>query len=448
MSRVLRSLLVVDDDSLFCDSIREALRSDSLEVHVAGTGVAAMRLCKETLVDIVILDQRLPDTRGPDLCPALLESNPGMKIIFVTAYPDFSNALHAIRAGAFDYLSKPVELEAVRHSVNVCLRALELEKSDSHRRRQNSRVAGETLLIGSGPRTREMVRQVELAASVDSPVLVTGETGTGKSLVARAIHVQSSRRDGEFVNVNCAALPETLIESELFGYEKGAFTGATASREGLVELAEAGTLLLDEIGDMPLALQSRLLGVLDDRSVRRVGGRCARTVDFRLIAATNSDLEARIAQRAFRADLFYRLNVVRIAVPPLRDRPEDIPDLVRHFLDKSAPTSEHLTIADDEMAALQEYSWPGNLRELRNVIDRAYLLRRGDRLMPSSILGAGRPVVSNDPRRPFEPLSSIESRHIAAALQETAGNLTRAAQLLGISVSTIRRKRDASSLSN
>jgi DNA-binding NtrC family response regulator len=438
---VARTLLIVDDDTLFAEALRSDLSSDELDVLLASTCAEAARSCHDSPPDVVLLDQRLPDGSGAALCPTILAANERAKIVFATALPSFENALEAVRAGAVDYVSKPCELEQVRMIVSRCLRLLDLERAESRESRRRETEARATSLVGEEGGLSDVARLVELAAGSDVPVLLTGETGTGKSLVARAIHYRSARRQGEFVSLNCAALPESLIEAELFGYEKGAFTGASASREGLFELAERGTLFLDEIGDMPPVLQGRLLTVLEDRLVRRVGGRASRRVDFRIMAATNVDVTMAVAERRLRQDLFYRLDVLRIDVLPLRRRREDIPALVRHFLSGIPGALAEPPLGEDEIGRLKAHDWPGNIRELRNVLERAALVRRqGEPLRPSAFLPA-------DANRP-EPvchagvltLAEVEARTIRDAVAEAGGNLTRAAQLLDVSVSTLRRK--------
>lgn len=441
MNRCARTLLIVDDDTLFARALSGDLASDELGVVLASTCAEAVRACHESPPDVVLLDQRLPDGPGASLCPTILAANERAKIVFATALPSFENALEAVRTGAVDYVSKPCELEQIRLVVARCLRLLELERAESRESRRRESEARATSLVGEEGGLSDVARLVELAARSDAPVLLTGETGTGKSLVARAIHYRSARRQAEFVSLNCAALPESLIEAELFGHEKGAFTGASASREGLFELAEGGSLFLDEIGDMPPVLQGRLLTVLEDRLVRRVGGRAPRRVDFRVMAATNVDVERAVSEHRLRQDLFYRLDVLRIEVLPLRQRRDDIPAFVRHFLSGIPGALAEPALGPDEIGRLMAHDWPGNIRELRNVLERAVLVRRpGEPLRPSAFLPAelSRPVT--EPGSGVPTLAEVEARTIRAAVAEAGGNLTKAAVLLGVSVSTLRRK--------
>jgi DNA-binding NtrC family response regulator/signal transduction histidine kinase len=442
VSRGRRCLLLVDDEPLFAEALASELRRDGrLCVLLAATAAEARRLAGEELVDIVLLDQRLPDGDGAQLCPQLLAANPTAKVIFMTAHPSVDNARAAVRSGAFDYLPKPLGLDEILLAIRRCLTALELDQQSSLRQYRHGRERAETVLVGDGPAMTRVGELVALAAGSDAPVLLTGETGTGKSHVAKAIHLASTRREAELVSVNCAAIPEALLESELFGSRRGAFTGAAADRSGLVELADGGTLLLDEIADLPLALQPKLLHVLEERVVRPVGGGRARSVDFRLLAATNADVERAVAAGRLRADLFYRLDVVRIHLPPLRERREDVPALAAHLLAKVAGPS--VGLAPGEAALLARYDWPGNLRELRNVLERAHLLARGGAIRPSLLLAApsppASPVLVTGQGAPLA-LADVERAAVAAALDWSGGNRTRAARALGVSLSTLKRR--------
>jgi DNA-binding NtrC family response regulator len=438
-----RKLLVIDDDRLFCDAVRYALEDSDIEVLTAQTGARGLELCAATPMDVVLLDQKLPDTNGIDFCAPILECSDGTHIIFITAYPSFQNAVQAVKVGAYDYLSKPLEMDELLLTVNKAMRSIELERIARVRHYEQKRECDRTVVIGAGGGLQEVQHLVELAAPSPSSVLITGETGTGKSLVAKSIHYTGPNADGPFIAVNCAAIPESLMEAELFGYEKGAFTGAEKSALGLFEMAAEGTLFLDEIGDLPLHLQAKLLGVLDDKQIRRLGGQTLKPVNVRVIAATNIDMAAAVRDRRFREDLFYRLSVMQIHVPPLRSRLEDLADLCRHFIAEIAP-DQHVAFSDDQIEGMQNYAWPGNVRELRNVIERAILLRKGTLIEPLRILGQTlqRPADASIPNRSAEiaTLQAVEARHISETLQRLDGNHTRTANALGISRSTLMRK--------
>jgi DNA-binding NtrC family response regulator len=339
MSRNLSgTLLVIDDDQLFCDAVCAFFAGGEMKVLCAHSISEGQRLCVEKKIDVVLLDQKLPDGLGVDLCTPILAANDQTKIIFITAYPTFDNAVKAVRSGAWDYLAKPVDTEDLRLTVDQAFRTLELERVEQIHEYANRRDNAETVLIGADGGLKEVQQMIRLSAGSDAPALITGETGTGKNVVAKSIHYLQAENMGSFVGINCAALPENLIEAELFGYEKGAFTGAVISRKGIFEMAEGGTLFLDEIGDLPLHLQSKLLGVLDEKKLKRLGGQSFRKVDVRIIAATNINLEEAIRAKRFREDLYYRLSVLRIHIPPLRKRRNDIAGLCRHFLLKAART--------------------------------------------------------------------------------------------------------------
>jgi DNA-binding NtrC family response regulator len=439
-ARTRKTLLVIDDDRVFGEAVRDYLAGASLDVLLAHKAADGITLCSLRTVDVVVLDQQLPDADGHTLCPDILRYNDQTKIIFSTAYPSFDNAIKAIRSGAHDYLSKPYDLEELALAVKQALRTLELEQVEQVQDYQRSREEAGTVIVGEG--IADALQLVEMAACTDSPVFITGETGTGKNLAAKSIHYKSKAHRAPFISINCASLPETLIEAELFGYERGAFTGAVGTKKGLIEMAEGGTIFLDEIGEMPIHLQAKLLSAIDDRVIRRLGGTATKPVNVRFIAATGVDLEKELG-RNFRKDLYYRLSVIRVHMPPLRERREDIPRLCTHLL--KTITSRPVEIPDREMARLMRYDWPGNVRELKNVLERAVLVQKGGALEPSLLLEKSAVVSASctslaDERMTIRTLDECEKEIIGTALAQLKGNLTQTAKALGISLSTLKRK--------
>jgi DNA-binding NtrC family response regulator len=441
-----RTLLVIDDDRVFGEAVRDYLADRSLEVLLAHRAADGLTLCSLRKIDIVVLDQQLPDAEGHTLCQTILKYNEQAKIIFATAYPSFESAVKAIRAGAHDYLSKPFDLEELSLAVKQALRTLELEQVAEIQDYQRTRESDEATIVG-GEGFAETLRLVELAASTDSNALITGETGTGKTLVAKTIHYKSRLCKAPFISINCAALPENLIEAELFGHEKGSFTGAVAAKRGIFEMAEGGTLFLDEIGEIPMHLQAKLLSVIEEKRARRVGGESFRPVNARVIAATSVNLEDLLG-KTFRKDLYFRLSVIRIHLPPLRERRRDIPELCRHLMSQLC-RGKDVRIEEPEMIKLMSYDWPGNVRELKNVLERAVLLQKGPALAPSDLLAMSVGPAEDRQAAPCPPVHSsdeiltleeVEQRHIQSVLDKLSGNLTRASKALGISLSTLKRK--------
>jgi len=440
-----RRLLLIDDDKNFCDMAKEYLGGGDLEVDVAHTLSAGLEACANADTDVVVLDQKLPDGEGRHICPSILKYNDRTKIIFSTAYPSFDNAVYAVKAGAYDYLSKPIELDELRMAVERALRTLELERVEYVHKFKHDRESSETVLVGEDGGLAGTKKLIDMAARSNAPVLITGATGVGKNIVAKSIHFKGPSGSSEFLSINCAALPENLIEAELFGYEKGSFTGATASRKGIFEMAEGGTLLLDEIGEMPYHLQSKLLSVLEEGRVKRIGGEAVKKVNVRFIAATNKDLQQAIKDRTFREDLYYRLSVINICVPLLKDRKQDIPALCGLFLKKATNRSD-VSLSESELDRMMQYHWPGNIRELKNVIERAVLLADGQELRPSALLaptaGENGPSIIRDLAVPgrIPTMDEIEKEHILRVLDICKGNKTRTAEVLGVSLATLKRK--------
>jgi len=446
-------LLVIDDDRRFGKILKEFLSREGWEVILAATAREGLNVCSQEKIDVVLLDQHLPDADGEKLCDSIRLHNELVKIILVTAYPSISKAVEAVRGGAFDYLPKPIDLDRLRIMLRRAAEAFSLERRERILSYERSRALANNELIGLSQEWQKVQEHLSLSRKTDSSVLITGETGTGKSLVARQIAGRESEKEGKnlFVEVNCAAIPESLMEEEMFGHEKGAFTGAISSRPGLFELADGGTLFLDEIGEIPTHMQAKLLGVLDSGIVRRLGGRNARKVHVRVIAASNVDLEQAINKGKFRKDLFFRLSVIRIHLPPLRERIEDIKVLCEYFLTKLCPVHDRRVLADGEIELLQSYHWPGNVRELRNVIERAVLVSHVKFVKPSQFLPEGQgnqPMnrlaaeavhTSEDRTNSIVSLDEVKRRYVLLALENFAGNMSRTARALGISRSTMQR---------
>jgi DNA-binding NtrC family response regulator len=378
---------------------------------------------------------------GIEVCRRILEMDPKTKVILVTAYATVPCAVDAIKAGAFNYLSKPFELDELLIIMDLAVKNVQMEGKIRVQDYERSRESEEKQLIGSSDGMRKVRQQIRLAATTDSNVLITGETGVGKNVVAKAIHDLQAGREN-FLMVNCSAIPENLMEAEYFGHEKGAFTGADTRREGIFELADGGTLVLDEIGEIPIRLQSKLLSILEDKCVRRIGGNRKIPVDVRIMATTNQNLDQAIREKRFRQDLYYRLAVVTIQMPPLREHPEDIPEIAEYFA--RIFCRKPVRILEHDMKRMTDYSWPGNVRELRNVIERASLLLKGDILRPASLLISSDQDNAWVERKQSEgmeiiPLHELKRQQILTALKACAGNKSRTARTLGISLSTLKR---------
>jgi DNA-binding NtrC family response regulator len=433
-------VLVVDDDPVVLSSVTSLLRAAGREVTPVATAREARIAAAELHPDAVLLDVRLPDGDGLDVLDRLMALDPPPSVLVVTGEADVATAVAAMRRGAVDFIQKPIGHAALEEALERALaNRVKVEGS-----RTRSEAAG---IIGSSPALGRVLDQIARVASTPrTTVLVLGESGTGKELVARAIHTDSARREAPFVAVNCAALTDGLLESELFGYEPGAFTGASSrGREGLFEAARGGTIFLDEIGELAPGLQAKLLRVLQEGTYRRVGGCDDRTTDVRLVSSTNRDLEQCVADGAFRADLFYRLNVMSIAVPPLRDRRHDIPELATHFLALLGEEQGQRFdgFADAAMERLVRHTWPGNVRELRNAVERAALVAGSGvvRLEHLSLGGTGSSGSAETDHGPEDlSLQSLEASHIRRVIRRTGGNRSHAARLLGVNRTTLYSK--------
>jgi DNA-binding NtrC family response regulator len=427
-------LLIVDDD----EQIREALqrRFTRQGMHVtAATGVAdAVARAGQARQDVALLDLHLPDGTGLELLERLKAEQPELEAIMLTGHGSIETAIQAMKKGAYDYLTKPFQLAELDVHIEKAFEKVRLARREQQWVNQLAFESERYRLVGSSPRMQRVMQLIEKIAPTESTVLIRGSSGTGKELVARAVHANGPRRDRPMVTINCAALQETLLESELFGHEKGAFTGATQAKPGLVEVAEGGTLFIDEVAEMAPGLQAKLLRVLEDGHFRRVGSTQERHADVRVIAATNKDLDVEQKGGRFREDLYYRLNVVTIPLPALKERREDIPELVGHFLATRQIGPRRLRVDPAALQALVRYDWPGNIRELANVLERAQILAEGDTItlddLPEGlVVGEALDAPNNDPGH----LREVERRHVLDVLRQHKGNKVHAARALGIS---------------
>lgn len=451
-----KQILVVDDEPNLRRVLSALLVRDDYDVETAEDGAQALEILNEHHIDMVITDLRMPKVDGMELLRRTLAMDPEMPVVIITAHGTVDNAVEALKTGAFDYITKPFDQTEVRTIVKKALRTRDLAATEATRAEQDGTDETRYGIIGRSNGIKELYAVLERVSDTPTTVLITGESGTGKELVARALHENSSRRDKPFIKVNCAAIPRDLMESELFGYERGAFTGAVGSKPGRFELASGGSLFLDEIGSIPIEMQVKLLRALQESEFERVGGIKTIRVDVRLVAATNSDLRKEIESGTFRDDLYYRLNVIPIRLPPLRERIEDIPLLAAHFLQKfNARLNKSLRgISEEAEAILMGYPWHGNIRELENVIERAVLFADGSSIEVSDIPVEVRerfstprprssvpPIAGSDEATTSEGLKErvkaamtrLERELIQRALDQTSGNVTHAARLLKIS---------------
>jgi two-component system, NtrC family, response regulator AtoC len=433
-------VLVADDEKNIRESVARYLAEEGFQVETAAEGTAARALLESEPFDGLVLDLRMPGMDGLAVLSWMQEAGPPVPTIVISAYGDVRDAVQAMKLGARDYLVKPFDPEELVHRLRRLLEesALSRQAEAGRRAAQGPGNPGDAW-IGASPGMQDVRRLVERVAPTPATVLITGESGTGKEVVARLIHTLSACRQGPFIAINVGGIPETLLESELFGYEKGAFTGAAERKRGMIELASSGTLFLDEIGDMPAALQVKLLRVLQERKVQRLGSTQSLPIDARILAATNRDLEALLKEGRFREDLYYRLNVIRIEVPPLRSRREDIPALAGYFVEKlNRERGRRISGVDpDALARLQAYAFPGNVRELENRIERAFIMASGEQITPRD-LGEPFSTAVRPPRA--GKLRDRERDLIEQTLARHGGNRTRAAAELGISRRTLQNK--------
>ena len=452
------SILVVDDEEAIVSSLGSILQDEGYEVAVAKSGVEALKIYTVDPPDLMLLDIWMPEMDGLETLRRVKELVPTAQVMVMSGHGSIETAVKAIKLGAYDYIEKPLSLENVTLRVKHALEQFRLEEEN---RSLRTKVQRKFELVGQSPAMQQLRQLIDTAGPTNSRVLVGGENGTGKELVARAIHLQSARADRPFVAVNCAAIPETLIESELFGHEKGSFSGATSMKRGQFEQADGGTLFLDEIGDMSLNTQAKVLRALQEQQFNRVGGTKLLKVDVRVLAASNKDLMKEIEKGTFREDLYYRLNVVPIVVPPLRERREDIPLLIRHFMKLHAEEQGLRTkeVTPDAMAVFQQYEWPGNIRELRNLIERLMIMVPGNvidgaqatttlQVKAPGAVAAATPAVQTAASplftQPFDSLrdarNAFEKESIARKLREHHWNISRTAEDLKIERSHLHRK--------
>lgn len=434
-----RKILIVDDELSVRQSLEEWFAEDGFQVWTAEDGETALRKMDAGPFDIVVVDLKMPGMDGITLQKRVREIDRQAAIVILTAYASVETAVEALKLGAYDYVTKPVDPDDLSNLVRNILREKELAEENVRLKEKVSELVGTTAMIGQSAKMQRVLEMIRTVAETDSSVVIRGESGTGKELVARAIHTHSKRRFFPIVAVNSGSIPETLLESELFGHEKGAFTGAQYRRKGKIELANGGTLFLDEIGDIAPKMQVDLLRVLETKRFTRLGGTQEVTSDFRLVCATNKHLEKLVEEGAFREDLYYRINVFSVEVPPLRDRREDILPLAQHFLEKYARAMGKAVkeISPEAKATLQGYRWPGNVRELENAIERAVVIGKGPAITPEDL-----PLSANNQRvEPSEQsLAVLEKEHIERVLREMDGNVSRSAKVLGIDRATLYNK--------
>ena len=441
-------VMVVDDEENLCKFMQIMLSKEGYDVATALSAREALAHLREKPVDLVMTDLMMPEMSGLEFIQALRRSNPDTECIVMTAYASVDSAIEALKLGAADYITKPFNIDEVKITIEQLLSRRDLAEENKRLHEQLDEKETLERFIGSSESVVQLKQLVARVAVTDSTVLIRGESGTGKDLVARAIHASSPRNQKPLLSINCAALPDTLLESEMFGHIKGSFTGAVRDKEGLLQAAEGGTFFLDEVGEASATIQVKLLKALEDKMITPVGSTRAVKVDVRLVAATNVDLEELVKQGRFRADLYYRLNVIPIYVPPLRERRDDIPMLVDHFRQVIAQRTDspEKQINQEAMQLLIAYAWPGNVRELEHMLERAILFAKGKRVSVSDFpekLRDNAPVpVAHDERAATPTLETIEKAYIAWVLQQTGGQKAKAASILGIDSSTLYRKID------
>jgi len=451
----MEKILIIDDEAFICENVQRILSDEGFQVCSAASGNEAREIVASEEIDLALLDLNLGTENGIDVLKVLKELDPELLVIIITGYGSVETAVESLKLGAFHYMKKPFKADALRLIVKLALKTQTLKREVRKLKRADGILPGRSPIIGKSPAFHEVAAQVREIARIPSTALISGESGTGKELVARAIHDLSDRKDAAFIAINCASIPAALLESELFGHEKGAFTGASCKKKGLFEEAHHGTVFLDEIGEMDMAMQAKLLRVLEERVVRRVGGVKDIAIDVRVIAATNRNLPRRIEDGSFREDLFYRLNVFPIHIPPLRERAEDIDLLAAFFLDDFSRSfgRDFSGVSSGAAAFMGRYAWPGNIRELRNVIERICIMHCGPLLLPEHLpLEIRQASIAATLELPVEAaalapgvgledaISAYEKGIIQEALQRTGGNVLQTACILKIPRGTLRYK--------
>ena len=441
------NILFTDDEKTFRNIMAKELTRMGYNVTSCDSGAETLKNMQERDFDVVILDMNMPTMNGIETLKRLKEMESTTEVIVLTGQGSIESAVQAIKLGAYDYLTKPCQLAELNALLQRALEKRQLNRENVHLRRLVKDTCETPVMIGSGIAMNAVYKMIDKAAPSDSIVLIQGESGTGKELVAQIIHQRSTRADKPFVVINCATLQETLLESELFGHVKGAFTGATELRMGLFEVADGGTLFLDEIGELAINTQAKLLRVVQSGEIRRVGDNKAINVDTRIIAATHRDLAGEVKNGKFREDLYFRLNVITLPLPPLRERREDIPVLINHFLDKFCKNKRKKTLLPEVMTVMTQYNWPGNVRELKNTIERLIVMAEEDSVSIGDLPENIRMASSTAAEGMEAILSGVEKKHILKVLHEKQGNKTLAAEALGISLKTLYNKLKAYNIS-